>query len=110
MGMRLIIYFDDRLLMAKSQTLATEHFQVAVMLLKSLGFIVNKCMAYPTQQIEFFGLQYRLVHYDTILTNPDIVIFNELLKTHHKPGRGAWVVISLLLHQLQICAKRSEKI
>ena len=37
--------------------LATEHFQTAVQLLKSLGFIVNieKSVASPTQQIECLG-------------------------------------------------------
>ena len=54
MGIRIILYLDNMLLMAN---LATEHFQTAVQLLKSLGFIVNieKSVASPTQQIESLG-------------------------------------------------------
>jgi len=63
---------------------AAEHFQVAAILLKSLR---NKSVASPTQQIDF-GLQYRFAHYDTILTNPEIVIIDEFLKVHHEQGRG----------------------
>ena len=57
MVIRLVLYLDKMLLMAKSQTLATTHFHTAVLLMKSLGFIVNtdKCVPSPTQQIKFLG-------------------------------------------------------
>ena len=55
MGIRLIIYLDDMVIMAASRDLAIEHTIIAVDLLSSLGFVLNegKSVLVPTQELEF---------------------------------------------------------
>ena len=57
MGIRLINYLDDMLIMAASRDLAIEHTTIAVNLLSSLGFVLNegKSVLVPTQELEFLG-------------------------------------------------------
>lgn len=57
MGIRLIIYLDDMLIMAASRALAIEHTTIAVNLLSSLGFVLKegKSVLAPTQELEFLG-------------------------------------------------------
>ena len=57
MGIRLIIYLDDMLIMAVSSNLAIEHTTIAVNLLTSLRFVLNKekSVLVPTQELEFLG-------------------------------------------------------
>ena len=57
MGIRLIIYLDDMLIMAESRDLTIEHTTIAVNLLSSLGFVLNegKSILVPTQELEFLG-------------------------------------------------------
>ena len=57
LGIRMVLYLDDMILMANSQEKAREHFQCAANLLTSLGFILNrdKSVTSPSQQIEFLG-------------------------------------------------------
>ena len=57
MGIRLIIYLDDMLIMAESRDLAIEHTTIAVNLLSSLSFVLNegKSILVPTQELEFLG-------------------------------------------------------
>ena len=56
-GIRIIIYIDDMLTLANSREEATQHLEVLV-LLESLGFIINqeKSLLSPVQEIEFLGL------------------------------------------------------
>ena len=58
LGMRIIIYIDDILVMAPSKELAQEHTECLIFLLENLGFTVNrqKSLTDPTQEIEFLGL------------------------------------------------------
>jgi len=57
-GVRLVIYMDDMLLMASSEHLIQEQTYVALFLLENLGFVVNnkKSVLTPCQQIEFLGM------------------------------------------------------
>jgi hypothetical protein len=57
LGMRLIVYIDDILVLAESQRKAQEHLLGLVYLLENLGFVINKekSILDPTQEIEFLG-------------------------------------------------------
>ena len=59
LGIRVVLYLDDMLIMANSQNKARDHCQWAIYLLMSLGFILNmeKSMWSPRQQIEFLGFR-----------------------------------------------------
>ena len=58
LGMRIIIYIDDILIMAPSKEMAQQHTDCLIFLLENLGFTVNrkKSLTDPTQEIEFLGL------------------------------------------------------
>ena len=58
LGVRLIIYIDDILIMARTESLALSHVEALQYLLENLGFIVNtkKSIFKPVQAIEFLGL------------------------------------------------------
>lgn len=58
LGIRLIIYLDDLLILADSEQTARLHLATAMNLLESLGFIINlkKSVLAPVQRIEFLGL------------------------------------------------------
>ena len=57
-GIRLVIYMDDMLLMANSKHLILEQTYIALFLLENLGFVINnkKSVLTPCQQIEFLGM------------------------------------------------------
>ena len=57
LGIRVILYLDDMLLMAGSRLATRTHLATALELLSSLGFIVNleKSILSPTQEIQFLG-------------------------------------------------------
>ena len=57
LGVRLVIYIDDILVVAESPELAREHTEGLVYLLENLGFTVHpeKTQLTPTQTIEFLG-------------------------------------------------------
>ncbi len=59
LGMRIIIYIDDILIMAETQSLAKEHTAGLIFLLENLGFIVNhpKSILNPMQTIEYLGFE-----------------------------------------------------
>ena len=56
-GIRLIIYLDDILIMAKTETLAKLYAQTTCNLLESLGFVINfqKSIFVPSKEMEFLG-------------------------------------------------------
>ena len=56
-GLRMIIYKDDILIMAPSPTVAREHTAELIFQLENLGFIINnpKSVLIPTQEILFLG-------------------------------------------------------
>ena len=57
LGMRLVLYLDDTLVLAQTREMARE-FRTALELLYRLGFIINlKSILNPTQKIEFLGFQ-----------------------------------------------------
>ena len=58
-GIRLIIYLDDMLLMAESPHQLIESRNTTLFLLQNLGFVINweKSQLIPCQQIEFLGFQ-----------------------------------------------------
>ena len=57
-GIRIIVYIDDMLVMARTREEAKQHMEVLVFLLEALGFIVNqeKSLPIPAQELEFLGL------------------------------------------------------
>ena len=57
LGVRMIVYIDDILILAESKELARDHAIGLVYLLENLGFAVSKakCQLEPTQTIEFLG-------------------------------------------------------
>ena len=59
MGVRMIVYIDDILLMAESADQVRADLDTLVYLLDGLGFIINqtKSITSPAQQLEFLGLQ-----------------------------------------------------
>ena len=59
LGVRLIVYIDDILIIGKSPDEVRNHVEALIALLEGLGFIVNmeKSVLTPSQQIEFLGLQ-----------------------------------------------------
>ena len=58
LGIRLVIYMDDILLIASSEQQLSEHIQITLFLLENMGFIINnkKSFLTPTQNIEFLGI------------------------------------------------------
>ena len=59
MGLGIIIYLDDILIMSESHDLALTHASTALNLLEGLGFVVNyeKSCLKPGQVIEFLGFE-----------------------------------------------------
>ena len=57
LGIRVILYLDDMLIMAESQEEAKRHLATALELLVCLGFVVNtrKSVFSPSQSLEFLG-------------------------------------------------------
>ena len=57
MGIRLLIFLDDILIMADSPERAAEHTQIVIRVLESLGFVIKrkKSVLKPTQAILFLG-------------------------------------------------------
>ena len=58
LGIRLIIYLDDLLILADSEQTARLHLATAQSLLENLGFVINlkKSVLSPVQKIEFLGM------------------------------------------------------
>ena len=56
-GLHLIIYIDNILLMAETKSLFNYHVTAVVYLLENLGFVINhpKSDLHPSQEIEFLG-------------------------------------------------------
>ena len=57
LGIRLMIYLDDMLIMAKSRAIALQHASTALDLLQGLGFMINylKSVLVPSTKMEFLG-------------------------------------------------------
>ena len=58
MGLRVVIYIDDVLLMASFNDSLTDHIHLTMFLLENTGFVINekKPLLEPTQEIEFLGM------------------------------------------------------
>ena len=58
LGIRVIIYLDDLLILADSEQTARLHLATAQNLLENLGFVINlkKSVLSPVQKIEFLGM------------------------------------------------------
>jgi hypothetical protein len=59
LGIRLLIYLDDLLILGSSPNGVLQHLRSVVNLLLSLGFLINweKSVVIPSQSIEFLGLE-----------------------------------------------------
>lgn len=57
LGLRMIIYIDDMLLMAESEQMLRDQVTGLVYLMENLGFVINhkKSQVGPSQEIEFLG-------------------------------------------------------
>ena len=57
MSVRLVIYIDDILIMAQSETMLRDHVKGIIYLLENLGFVINlpKSLLEPRQSIDFLG-------------------------------------------------------
>ena len=57
LGIRIIVYLDDMLLMAQSKEMLKQHLATVLHTLIGLGFIINtsKSVFTPTQELEFLG-------------------------------------------------------
>ena len=57
LGIRLIVYLDDMLIMAQSRDIALQHASTALDLLQGLGFMINylKSVLVPSTRMEFLG-------------------------------------------------------
>ena len=57
LGLRMIIYIDDILLLAETPSAASEHTAGLIFLLGNLGFIINhpKSLTDPSQEIDILG-------------------------------------------------------
>ena len=95
MGVRLIVYLDDILIMAESKQLATQHAQLVASTLKNLGFVVNyeKSVLTPSLQMEFLGL---LVDSETLT----LALPREKLRKIQRECQKALTVPSLTLRKL----------
>ena len=58
LGIRLVVYMDNLLIMATVVEMLREHVHMMLFLLENLGFIINskKSLLTPTQEIEFLGM------------------------------------------------------
>ena len=58
LGVRLVAYIDDILVLAETVEKAQEHMEALIYLLENLGYIVHpeKSVRHPTQEIEFLGM------------------------------------------------------
>ena len=79
MGMRVIIYTDNILIMDEFRTMAKEHRAGLIFLLENLGFIIDhpKSLLVPVQEINFLGFVINSA-------NMDFRMLGE------KSGRYAW--------------------
>ena len=59
LGVRLVIYVDNILIMAETREQVRDHNLSLIYLLENLGFIIHpvKSLTNPTQEIEFLGMQ-----------------------------------------------------
>ena len=58
MGVRIIVYIDNMLIVVETSEQASQHLETLLWTLQSLGFIINqeKSVTIPTQVIELLGL------------------------------------------------------
>lgn len=95
MGVRLIVYLDDILIMAESKQLATQHAQLVASTLENLGFVVNyeKSVLTPSLQMEFLGF---LVDSKTLT----LALPHEKVRKIQRECQKALTVPSLTLRKL----------
>ena len=66
MGLRTVMYINDILIMAETETLARERTAGLVYLLENLGFVINypKSQTTPSQELEFLGFLVNSINMD----------------------------------------------
>ena len=98
-GIRLVIYIDDMLLVASSSKLLTEQVYSTLFLLENTGFIINnkKSLLDPTQEIEFLGMLINSVRLDISLPGGKIKnIRQEAQKLFNHPRPSAHLLSQLI--------------
>ena len=89
LGVRVIIYLDDMLLMAKSAQEASAHLRAAVEILVALGFVVNskKSVFQPSQRLEFLGFVINSKEMVISLPHQRLQSLRSLAKRTHRQER-----------------------
>ena len=70
-GIRLIIYLENILIMAETESVAKHYAQTTCNLLETLGFVINyqKSLLVPSKQMEFLGF---LINFQTMTLAPPL--------------------------------------
>ncbi|XP_065189509.1 uncharacterized protein LOC135820128 [Sycon ciliatum] len=107
LGLRLIIYIDDILIMAESQSKAIDHTGGLIFLLQNLGFVVNfpKSQLTPSKEVEFLGFTINSETMTMKLPGEKLKKTRaEARKLHQEPHQSA-IVVSRLLGKLNHAAQ-----
>ena len=103
-GIRIIVYIDDMLILAKTREETSQHLEVFRFLLETLGFTVNRDKSYldPAQELKFLGL---LVDSQSL----QLRLPGEMIKHMRKEATQFLVRESISAHQLsQFLGKLNE--
>ena len=93
LGMRLIVYIDNILILAGSSERAWEH---VIGLMENLGFVISKpkCVLEPTQSIEFLGFSVNSVQQELSLPAGNVKKIRaetrHLLENNHISASSFW--------------------
>ena len=102
LGLRMIIYIDDILIMAESEAMAREHTAASIYLLENLGFVINypKSQLEPTQEIVFLGFVVNSITMEIKMPGEKIKQIRLEAKNLQKTEAPQAIVISRLLGKL----------
>lgn len=87
-GVLLIVYLDDILIIAKSKSACKRSTDLTVKLLTELGFLINheKSNLIPTQETKFLGFMYNTIEMKTFLSTDKVTVIKKLIsKTTTNP-------------------------
>ena len=107
LGMQLIVYIDDILILAESKELARDHVIGLVYLLENLGFVISKpkCVLEPTQSVEFLGFSVNSVQQELSLPAGKIKKIRAETRCLLEGGQVTARKLSQLLGKLQAATR-----
>ena len=99
LGIRLILYLDDMLIMSRTQAEAAANLSTVMTLLIGLGFIINlkKSVLTPTQQLEFLGFTVNSQKMTISLPSDKLYTLKKLSEKIKNRGRTTVQELSRLL-------------